>query len=135
MTGLRRFIGIPYRNKGRDFDGCDCWGLVDLYHREVLGIELPNYLGGYRDAAETAIVEKAILRGRTAWTLVGHSPGRESPPGAVALFKIRGRASHVGLVIDGTKLLHTLGGRNSSLEDLDALTWRDRLLGVWTWNT
>lgn len=41
---VQRYVGIPYRPCGRDHYGIDCYGLVCLVYREVLGIELPDWL-------------------------------------------------------------------------------------------
>ena len=38
--------GKPWRDRACSFDAADCWGLVVLYYRHVLGIEIhqtPDY--------------------------------------------------------------------------------------------
>ena len=122
-----KWIGIPYVNQGRSFDGCDCWGIVDLYYREILGITLPDYLGAYRDAKETAIVEAAILYHKRYWqpTIV--------EPDSVALFRVAGKSCHVGVMLRDGEFLHTLVGRNSAVENIRDISWRDRFLGTWKW--
>ncbi len=40
---LERYLGIPYREGGRGWDGCDCWGLVRLILLEERGIALPLF--------------------------------------------------------------------------------------------
>ncbi len=55
-----RLVGIPFIAGGRGWDGCDCWGLLLLAYREVLGIELPSY-----DRAGAGDVPRAIVEG--AW--------------------------------------------------------------------
>ena len=45
---VRTYLGIPFLAHGRSMDGCDCWGLVTLIHRDVLGIDLPDYHECYR---------------------------------------------------------------------------------------
>jgi cell wall-associated NlpC family hydrolase len=37
------YQGIPFRDRGGDRAGCDCWGLITLIYREQLGIALPDY--------------------------------------------------------------------------------------------
>ncbi len=46
---IRRVIGVPWANRACSFEKVDCWGLVVLYYRHVLGIELhqtPDYEAG-----------------------------------------------------------------------------------------
>jgi len=44
---LKKFIGLPYKYLGRDFDGVDCYGLLFLIYKHVLGIDLPEYSNFY----------------------------------------------------------------------------------------
>lgn len=37
---VARVTGLPWRNRACSFDSADCWGLVVLYYRHVLGIEI-----------------------------------------------------------------------------------------------
>lgn len=37
---ISRVEGIPWSNRACTFDAADCWGLVVLYYRHVLGIEI-----------------------------------------------------------------------------------------------
>ncbi|MFG6654920.1 NlpC/P60 family protein [Scandinavium sp. M-37] len=46
---IDRVTGLPWANRACTFDALDCWGLVVLYYRNVLGIELhqsPDYEAG-----------------------------------------------------------------------------------------
>ena len=46
---ISRMIGVPWANRACSFEKVDCWGLVVLYYRHVLGIELhqtPDYEAG-----------------------------------------------------------------------------------------
>jgi len=38
-----KYIGLPYKHLGRDFDGVDCFGLLRLIYKEELDIVLPDY--------------------------------------------------------------------------------------------
>lgn len=96
---ISRVLGIPWRNRACSFDAADCWGLVVLYYRHVLGTELhqtPDYEAGgdfltCYDAdvvfwnREESFVDDGIF---VAW--VGSHP------------------VHVGLIIDG-RALHSRG--------------------------
>lgn len=39
----RDYVGLPYRDLGRDRAGCDCWGLVRMVWAEQAGVEVPMY--------------------------------------------------------------------------------------------
>jgi murein DD-endopeptidase len=43
LKGWRKFLGIPYKHLGRDWKGLDCYGLLMLYAKEILGIELIDW--------------------------------------------------------------------------------------------
>lgn len=46
---ISKAIGVQWANRACSFDKVDCWGLVVLYYRHVLGIELhqtPDYEAG-----------------------------------------------------------------------------------------
>lgn len=40
---FEKYLSIPYRAGGRDWSGCDCYGLVRLILKEEKGIELPLF--------------------------------------------------------------------------------------------
>jgi cell wall-associated NlpC family hydrolase len=45
---MNKFVGIPFIDGGDSYDGADCYGLIRLYYRDELGIEIPNFdIGAY----------------------------------------------------------------------------------------
>ncbi|MGH9887417.1 MAG: C40 family peptidase [bacterium] len=120
------FIGIPYVSKGRSQAGCDCWGIVFLYYLEVLGIRLPEYADGYSDSAEEEEVAKLVASGRRNWVEV-------SPPqaGDVVLLRIFKDPVHVGVYLDGHRVLHVRKGTNACIQRLDDSFWRSRIEGFY----
>lgn len=108
---LDRFIGIPFREHGRDIAGCDCWGLVCLVYRELRGIELPTFSDQYVSAHDRAAIAGLIAGGSEPW--------REIPAGQEQAFdavKIRrGRdVSHVGLVVEPGLMLDVISDAGGS---------------------
>jgi cell wall-associated NlpC family hydrolase len=39
----RDYVGLPWKFAGRSSEGVDCWGLLWLVYREVLGIPIASY--------------------------------------------------------------------------------------------
>lgn len=123
----RRAVRVPFVPRGRSYDGWDCWGLVYVGYRDVLGVGLPDYLDEYD--ARLAYGELALLileHRREAWR-------RVDPPGPmdVALYRVGRYPSHVGLVVPGRRLLHTEAGPGTVLEPLAARLWGDRVEGYY----
>lgn len=126
MQSLDRFVGIPFADRGRDFDGVDCWGLVRLVYSRAFDIYLPSFADGYERADEREIVAVLIDEGRgSPWWPV------EAPQtGDVAVIRRGGLPTHVGVVV-GYRLLHADRGAASSLVPLDHVRIRRRLAGYY----
>jgi cell wall-associated NlpC family hydrolase len=127
---IGRFIGIPYVNRGDGFDGCDCWGLVWLFHREALGHEVPRY-AGYSDA-EGEDIPARIREGWEGWAHV--LPGQEELGDVLAL-RVGQHPVHVGVVVSRGQMLHVLRGANSSLARYDVGLWQHALMRIGRWKS
>jgi cell wall-associated NlpC family hydrolase len=125
-------IGIPYVNRGTDLDGCDCWGLVCLYHRLVLGTTVPRY-EGYSDAMDDD-TWKHIEAGWVDWVDV---PLADVQPGDVlALRDPRNRHPvHCAVVVAPRMMLHVMEGRDSRIEDFTAGAWPRLILRAGRWKS
>lgn len=121
---MDQYVGIPYLAEGRDWRGCDCWGLVVLTYRERLGIELPSHAGYVDPLSVEAAATVAI--GKLAWQQV------ESPqPMDVVLFRVNGQPHHIGLVIRDGWMLHTVAGKDSCIEPYMRPYWSARVEGFY----
>ncbi len=65
--------GKPWRDRACSYEAADCWGLVVLYYRHVLGIEI-HQTPDYETRAKTSLL-KQLLRPRI-WFLVNSLPVR-----------------------------------------------------------
>lgn len=114
------YVGLPYREKGRERSGLDCWGLVRLVYAEQLGIVLPCLADDYAAGASELVAMQ-----REQW--------RETPlprSGDLVLCRIEGDESHVGVVTQPGFFLHVREGRDAVIERMDAGAWRHRIVGV-----
>lgn len=59
------FVGLPWQDRGRSRDGCDCWGLGVLLYRALLGIELPSRSTDYPTTGDREAVSAVISDGST----------------------------------------------------------------------
>lgn len=125
---MNSYIGIPYTNRGRDREGLDCWGLVQLWYQEQFGIAVPDYLWAYTSAEDHGSVALAINENKINWLKVN-----EPEYGDVLVFKIMGQPIHVGVKLKGDDFLHAFKGTQSCRERLSSLSWSRRLTEVYRW--
>lgn len=124
------YVGIPFKEMGRDRDGVDCWGLVYLVMGERYGIVVPSYHERYQNTADRAELETLIHGEMGPWREVPAGTERE---GDVALLRIMGRDSHVGLVADRGYMLHAELAPQTVCERYDTSAWRRRIVGFYRW--
>ena len=96
---LSRVTGIPWKNRACSFEAADCWGLVVLYYRHVLGIEIhqtTDYESG--DDFLTCYDGDVVFWRRT----------ESFSDDGIFVAWIGSNPVHVGLIIDG-RALHSRG--------------------------
>lgn len=125
---VRKAIAVPFKEKGRDMEGWDCFGLLYAAYREIKAIELPQYLD-YSSTKSYQELKTLIDSARPMWEKV-----EQSQPMDVAVFNISGMPTHVGLVIDKRNMLHTEHKIGTFLEPIFGAMWGKRLEGVYRYN-
>lgn len=118
-----KYIGLPYKNLGRDEAGIDCWGLVRLFYKNELQIDLPSYDNLYTNS-DSAEVPELLSKYKDNWL-----QDNKGAPGDVCLFNIYGEPSHVGIYVGDNKFLHAREGRDSVIDSLDSPQWSKRFQG------
>ena len=124
------YVGIPYKLHGRDIDGLDCWGLARLIYKDQKDIDLPSLSEEYFASDDVTHNQEVIARHKEGWALVN-----DYTVGDVALFRINGSQSHVGVIIDENRFIHAREGNNVTIEKLDSIQWRRRLVGVYKYTS
>lgn len=127
------YVGITFRDGGRDRGGCDCWGLVRLMHLEEAGIELPSY--GEIGSDELLAIARTMAGATSAgdvWRRVDEEPRRRLD---VVVMKGLDEAArvpvHVGVMLDGKRMLHTERHVDSHSVLLDHPSVRSRIVGIY----
>ena len=126
---LTDFIGIPYKDRGRGFDAGDCWNVCWLFHRHIMGNDVPDYVIDYTGAGDRHSVSAAIENNIGRWVKIDGEPQY----GDVLVFSICGLPIHTGVYIGNGEFLHALKGCNSCIETLNSITWQKRLKQVIRW--
>jgi cell wall-associated NlpC family hydrolase len=122
------YIGLPFRDHGRDRAGLDCWGLVRLVLAEQFGVAVPSYAGEYMRTSQAAKIGALIQREALLWEPV---PAGAERCGDVAVLRVRGRPMHVGLVLGDRHMLHIEWGINSVIERYASPRWAERVAGFY----
>lgn len=108
----RRAIGVPFIPFGRDFDGWDCYGLLVVAWREIVGLELPDFV--YDSVNNYRLLNSLFSeRSTTYWQRVD----RGKPMTCAAIYR-RGLIIHTGLVVPGRRILHVEQGIETCAEPI-----------------
>lgn len=132
------YVGLPFKDGGRDRNGVDCWGLVRLVYAERLSINLPDFpeirandwrkvARAIADAVDTDEWLPVINGAEKDYDVVvmrGHSDGARA-------LSIR---SHVGIVAPGACLLHVEDGTDVVVPKLNSVTVKDRIVGIYRYH-
>lgn len=126
-----RALDVPFVEKGRSFEGWDCWGLVYVAYREVFGISLPAATEEYNSTRRRRELQRALARNKGAdWVLAD-----PYEPGDVALVEMLGRNCHVGLMFSDMYMLHVQENIGAVMEQIDRHPWRtdqyDKVEGIY----
>jgi len=116
---MKKFIGVPFSDQqNQGFSGANCYGLVKLFYREYLGIDIPE-LRVHSDHSNK--VWATYLREiNDNWKTVKEPKIYDVV--AMAQDKKHPRiVQHVGIYLGNGKVLHTLSKINSHIVSLESV--------------
>lgn len=93
---VAELIGVPFAYGGRGPDTFDCYGLIKHLH-ERRGVKLPDYRSPNDQATIGALMANQI----------GLWERCDPVAGACVAFKVLGRVSHCGMLVDDDRFIHT----------------------------
>lgn len=122
-----KYMGIPFKEKGRDDSGYDCWGLVCAVYKTEVGIILPSFDDQYEKISSKK-VPRLFERHAKKWINVDVGSEKEFD---VALLRLNGRPWHVAVVIGYGRMLHIMNGINVCSEKYRNALWSNRIVGFY----
>lgn len=113
---------VPFREGGRDRGGWDCWGLLRFVYAHEFGLALPSYADGYDSTGDGVAIGRLAEREIVDWTEI------ERPvPGDAVWCAIAGLPCHVGVYVEGGRMLHALVGVGTRIERIRTPAWTRRI--------
>lgn len=118
-----KYLGVPYKFNGASMEGFDCINiciqmakdrgvkLMNINHSHT-SIHTYHYLFNLRDSKE---VFKEV-------------PAQSD---VLVVFRVAGKISHVGYMLDSDKFIHILEGSNVTVESIHNITWKKRVVGFY----
>lgn len=122
------YIHIPFKEHGREPDGCDCWGLARVIYKEKLGIELPTLLD-YKNTKDSRAIADLYEEEHKEWENIPIGQEKEFD---ILVFKILGLPTHIGVVINKGMMIHCEYGSGTHITEYSKdIQWKKRLAGVY----
>lgn len=122
-----KYLRIPFKIRGCDWDGCDCWGLVRLWYQHKLGIILPDESDGYSNIKDSDEVGEVVRRNMPEWDRI-----EQPKKNAVILFR-PGITWHIGILLDESRMLHCSSGKGTTIERFMSPRWRTKIEGFYSY--
>lgn len=137
MNWTEKYIGLPYKELGRDKNGVDCYGLCKLIYKNELNIDLPDYIGiGVKRETTQELqkesnrqVQDYILKESEKWVEIPTSEAKEFD---FVLFSIMGYVVHIAVLVDKNTIIHSFNGRDCVVEKIYP-KWHGRIYKVIRW--
>ena len=122
---VKDYIGIPFKIKGQDKDGCDCYGLARLIQKEQFGNDWPSFVGDYDDDSIDE-VGSAVALHKSKFHQV------EVPEiGDIVLMNRRGVPTHIGIYIGNGRMIHNDIGVATCIQSLGSPKEKSRIEGFY----
>lgn len=120
---VNKYVGIKFKDKGRDTNGIDCWGLARLIYKNEYNIDLPSFTSDY-EADDTIRMQELIAQYKEGWEKLD-----QPQEGSIVVFKVLGHESHIGVAVNKDQFLHAREGQDSAIESFSSPSWNRRIVG------
>lgn len=127
------YIGVPYESLGEPPRSADCWTLCRWFAKRELGLSWPKYFYSMAEQTQDSVRLITDNIGGKHWPIVTERPLDLSlvKRGDVLIMTVAGHQQHCGICLDQEQFIHSLHGRNSTLERI--LRWKPNIDAVIRW--
>ena len=127
-----KYLSIPFGDRGRSFESCDCFGLVQLFYKHEFNIELPSYVEAYENEKDRDAICNEINKERK---LSGWTETHDPEYGNLIVLNILGRPLHLGIMLNNTDFIHCMKNKGVVVEKTTDISWANRINGFLSWTT
>lgn len=123
---IEKYLEIPFVDGGRDFSGCDCFGLISLIYAQELGIKLYDYK---ISCEESSRINGEMEKQKISWEKLAE-------PIAPCILTVRMDANpaftnHIGFVFKPGCFIHTTKTMGVSVNRYDSPLWERKISGFY----
>lgn len=122
-----KYLGVPFKFNGNSIaEGFDCINLCCAVAKDR-GISMKNINHAFTtiDSYHYLMSEEQENKD---WLKVPYSPDIKD---CLVLFKINGKASHVGYMLDDLSFVHIMENSRVTVEKITSIQWERRILGFY----
>lgn len=96
---MQKFLNIPYKPAGRDYSGCDCYGLIYLFYRDFLNKDIKKF--DIYDDCKIIQISNILNTHKKEFFQVTNPHNFD-----IILFRRKKFDLHVGIFLTKSKMLH-----------------------------
>lgn len=124
---IKKYLGVPWKEKGRSLEGLDCYGLMVMIYADF-GFKLLDWEEENKDYDEKWYLKENILEENywKQWEKIEEP----APLDVVLLSGIEGMAYHAGIVLTSRRFIHTCKA-GTVVSRLDDRRWKSRIQGFY----
>jgi len=122
---FNKYIGLPYKHGGRDFDGVGCAGLCILIYKDMLNITFPDFVDISYSERWYKEGENHLLSNITK-VVTKVDPPYKRFDGIILYNGTKLVANHIGLWIGDGKFIHIYENIKSRVDRFEGY-WKSRL--------
>ena len=125
-----KYLTIPFKDRGRDHNGVDCFGLVQIIYKQEFKIQLPSYIEAYENEKDRESICNEINKEKK---LSGWVETDNPNHGNLIILNLLGRPLHLGVMLDHNSFIHCMKGKGTIIEKTTDIIWRNRINGYLKW--